>query len=81
MLSQARGRQVPLRVSSISPGVVETEFDAVRNYGDTQSAGELYSKFQCLQAEDVAQAVLWALSAPDHVDVHDILMRPTAQVL
>ena len=76
---QARGKKVSLRVSQISPGMVETEFDVVRNFGtDNQEA---YSKFKCLQPDDVAQAVLWVISAPDHVDVHDVLLRPTEQPL
>ena len=39
-----------------------------------------YAAMKALQAEDVAQAVLWCLSAPDHVDTNDILMRPVEQV-
>lgn len=76
---EARGKKVGLRVSQISPGMVETEFDVVRNFGNGDP--EAYSKFKCLQPEDVAQAVLWVLGAPDHVDVHDILMRPISQPL
>lgn len=71
--------KVPLRVAQISPGFVETEFQFVQSYGDQPSADELYSKFKCLQPEDVAQAIVWLLSSPDHVDVNDVLMRPTAQ--
>ena len=70
-----------LRVSQISPGMVETEFAAVMTYGDAAHAQETYGKFKCLQAADVAQAVLWTISAPDHVDVHDVLMRPVEQKL
>lgn len=72
---------MPLRVSQISPGVVETEFDIVQNFGDEAAAKRRYSSMNCLQPEDVADAVVWAVSAPDHVDVHDILMRPVAQRL
>ena len=78
---QARGRKVNLRVTQISPGMIETEFDVVRNFGNTDTSKELYSKFKCLQGDDVAQAVLWVIGAPDHVDVHDILMRPVEQPL
>lgn len=71
---QARAKDVPLRVAQISPGVVETQF-----ISDPNRARETYSKFKCLQPEDVAQAVLWILSSPDHVDVNDVLIRPTKQ--
>ena len=58
---------------------METEFELTRTSGNQASADELYSKFKCLQAEDVAQVIIWMLSAPDHVDVNDVLMRPTKQ--
>ncbi|KAG1665098.1 hypothetical protein FOA52_007789 [Chlamydomonas sp. UWO 241] len=78
---EARGRNVPLRVSSISPGIVETEFFTVKAYGDPSATSNATSQFQCLQPEDVAQAMLWCLSAPDHVEVNDIVVRPTMQML
>ena len=66
-----------LRVSSISPGLVETEFAAVHSFG--KDVGEKYKSMKALQAADVAQAVVYCLSAPDHVDTNDILMRPVEQ--
>eukprot|EP00955_Chlamydomonas_euryale_P076557 362713-Chlamydomonas_euryale.AAC.20 len=78
---EARGRGVPLRVSAISPGIVETEFFAVKTYGDEAAARAATDAFQCLQPDDVAQAILWCLSAPDHVEVNDIVVRPSAQML
>ncbi|CAL8470025.1 g9567 [Coccomyxa elongata] len=76
---EARGRKVDLRVSSISPGVVETEFLTVHGFGDDAAAKERYSSMQSLQPADIAQAVVWCLSAPDHVDTNDILLRPVRQ--
>ena len=70
---------MPLRVSCISPGMVETEFDFVSNYHDQQIGGKRYEQMKCLEAEDIAQAVVYCLAAPDHVEVNDVLMRPTAQ--
>lgn len=61
--------------------MVETEFDVVRHFGNDQPSRGLYSKFKCLQPDDVAQTVLWVIGAPDHVDVHDILVRPVEQTL
>eukprot|EP00891_Asterochloris_glomerata_P009316 jgi/Astpho2/9316/fgenesh1_pm.00142_%23_1_t len=76
---EARANKVPLRVSCISPGMVETEFDYVSNYHDQQIGGKRYEQMKCLEAEDIAQAVVYCLAAPDHVEVNDVLMRPTAQ--
>ena len=67
-------------MSSISPGIVETEFATVHAFGkDEETAKEKYRSLKALQAVDVAQAVVYCLSAPDHVDTNDILMRPVEQ--
>jgi NADP-dependent 3-hydroxy acid dehydrogenase YdfG len=76
---QARENKLPLRVSSISPGFVETEFARVAHFGNAEAARQVYSAFSPLKADDVAQAVIWCLAAPDHVDINDILMRPLEQ--
>ena len=70
---------MPLRVSSISPGMVETEFTLVSAFGDLK-ADESRSQLQRLQPSDIAQAVLWCLSSPAYCEVNDILIRPTAQI-
>ena len=67
-----------IRVTAISPGFVETEI-AARFLGSEEAARELYSRFPVLQPEDIASAALYALSQPPHVEVHDILIRPTRQ--
>jgi NADP-dependent 3-hydroxy acid dehydrogenase YdfG len=73
---RARGSRV--RVSAISPGFVETEFAAV--YHDSEErARETYGRFKVLEAGDVARAVLYVLDQPPHVQVHDVLLRPTDQ--
>ena len=76
---QMRSRQLPVRVTTLSPGFVETEFEVAKAYGDTATAKSLYSGLHCLQPADVAQAILWALAAPPHMEVNDILVRPTEQ--
>lgn len=75
---ELRSLQSKIRVSAISPGVVETEFAEVFN-GSAEAAKEAYSRFKVLEARDVAAAVRYVLEAPPHVQVHDILLRPTAQ--
>lgn len=67
-----------IRISSVSPGFVETEF-AAKYSGSTEKAQEIYNQFPVLQPQDIANAVGYALSQPDHVQVHDILLRPTQQ--
>ena len=67
-----------IRVCAISPGFVETEFAEVMS-GSREKAEATYSRFKCLTADDVADSVSWVLSTPSHMQVHDILMRPTEQ--
>ncbi len=69
----------PIRVSSIDPGMVETEFSLVRFAGDEQRAGKVYEGLQPLTGEDVADAVHYVVSAPPHVNVLDMIILPTAQ--
>jgi NADP-dependent 3-hydroxy acid dehydrogenase YdfG len=75
---ELRERGSPVRVTAISPGYVETEFAAVY-HGSEEAARETYSRFKVLEAADVARAVGYALAQPRHVQVHDVLMRPTEQ--
>ena len=75
---ELRSQNNPVRVSSVSPGIVETEF-AEKYHQNAQKAKETYSQFTVLKADDIAKAVLYALSQPAHVEVNDILVRPTQQ--
>lgn len=68
-----------VRVSSISPGFVETEF-AEKYTKSVQQAKDIYSQFPVLQPDDMANAVWYLLTQPDHVQVHDILVRATQQM-
>lgn len=67
-----------IRVGEICPGFVETGF-AAHYMRSEEKAREIYSRFKVLEANDVAEAVVYMLSCPPHVQVHDILMRPTEQ--
>lgn len=73
---RAAGTQI--KVSSVSPGFVETEF-AEKFSQSAQKAREVYSQYPVLQPKDIAEAVWYLLCQPDHVQVHDILLRPTLQ--
>ena len=67
-----------VRVTAVSPGYVETEFAAVY-HADPAAAEKSYSRFKVLEDVDVADAIAWVLSAPPHMQVHDVLIRPTDQ--
>lgn len=67
------------RVTAISPGNVDTEFLTALCAGDQEKAKEWASPFKELEASDITDAVIYALSAPPNVQIHDILIRPTKQ--
>jgi 3-hydroxy acid dehydrogenase/malonic semialdehyde reductase len=69
----------PIRVSSIDPGMVETEFSLVRFQGDAERAKNVYKGLTPLQARDIADCVWFATSRPPHVNIDDIIVMPTAQ--
>ena len=69
----------PVRVTSIDPGMVETEFSEVRFRGDKERAARVYQNITPLQAEDVADAVVWAATRPAHVNVARVLMTTVDQ--
>lgn len=68
-----------IRVGSISPGMVETEFSIVRFHGDEDKAANVYKGLTPLFAEDIAETILFMASRPAHVNIDDILIMPTAQ--
>ena len=73
---EARASKLDLRVTCVSPGLVETDF-VKTFYQSEEKAKERYSRYECLQPNDVADAVTMALAAPRRVDVSDILIRST----
>ena len=70
----------PLRITEISPGLVETEFAAIRHSGDAQRAKAVYQGMTPLVAEDIAHCIAFAASRPPHVDIDEIVVRPRDQV-
>ncbi len=76
---ELRARDSDIRVTSISPGFVETEFAEIY-HDNTARARETYEQFQVLQPSDIADSVAHVLGAPDYVQYHDLLLRPTHQV-
>ena len=76
---ELREAKSQIRVTAISPGFVETEF-AEKYTGSAQAAREAYGKYKVLQADDIANTVWYALTQPGHVQIHDMLIRPTEQL-
>ena len=68
-----------IRVSSIDPGAVETEFALVRFHGDAERAEKIYQGYTPLAPDDVADAVCYVANAPTHVNVLQLVMMCTAQ--
>lgn len=69
----------PLRVTSIDPGMVETDFSKVRFRGDEERAAKVYQGVTPLTPQDVADAIVWAASRPAHVNIAHVLMTMVAQ--
>jgi serine 3-dehydrogenase len=68
-----------VRVSSVDPGLVETEFSQVRFRGDAQRAAQTYANMRPLKGEDVAEIVIFCATRPLHVDIAQVIVMPTDQ--
>ena len=68
-----------IRVCSIDPGLAETEFSLVRFKGDAARAKKPYEGTHPLVAKDIAEILVWVASRPPHVNIDDILIKPTDQ--
>lgn len=82
--SLTRGMQMdlvktPIRVSSVDPGMVETEFSITRYKGDRRKAAQVYENFKPLQAQDVADVIAFMATRPTHVNLRQVVLLPTHQ--
>jgi len=68
-----------IRVSSVDPGLAETEFTLVRLRGDAKKAKELYAGTHPLVAADIAEILVWVASRPPHVNIDEMLVKPVDQ--
>ncbi len=68
-----------IKVTNICPGAVETEFSMVRFKGDKQKNDATYKGFTPLTGEDIADAITYCASLPEHVNINDMVIMPTAQ--
>lgn len=68
-----------IKVSTICPGAVDTEFSTVRFKGDKEKADQVYDGFTPLYAEDIADLIYFVVSRPPHVNISDSIILPSAQ--
>lgn len=68
-----------IKVTNIAPGMVETEFSLVRFKGDNERASAVYTGIQPLRGEDIAAAIHYCTSLPDHVCINDLVITPKYQ--
>jgi 3-hydroxy acid dehydrogenase / malonic semialdehyde reductase len=69
----------PVRVSTVDPGLVETEFSVVRFYGDTERAGKVYQGIRPLTGADVADTIAWVAAQPEHLQIAQVVILPKCQ--
>lgn len=71
--------ETPVKISTVDPGLVETEFSEVRFYGDKERAKKVYQGFKPLKPDDVAETVVWVALRPAHVQIAELIILPSAQ--
>ena len=69
----------PIRITTVDPGLVETEFSLVRFGGDAEKAAAVYSGVEAMRPEDIAECVVFAVTRPPHVNVDEIVVKALAQ--
>ena len=68
-----------IRVSTVDPGLAETEFSVVRFKGDAARAKKVYEGIHPLVAEDIAEILVWIATRPAHVNIDELLVKPVDQ--
>lgn len=68
-----------IKVSQIAPGLVETEFSIVRFKGDKDKSKKVYQGYDALKPQDIAELIEFIVSRPQHVNIADVLVLPSAQ--
>jgi NADP-dependent 3-hydroxy acid dehydrogenase YdfG len=68
-----------IRVGTVDPGMVKTDFSLVRFKGDAERAEKVYEGVNPLMAEDIADILVWVASRPPHVNIDELLVKPVDQ--
>jgi len=68
-----------IRVTNIQPGAVETDFSKVRFKGDSERAAKVYTGYEALKAEDIADTIAYCINVPERVSIAEIAIYPKAQ--
>lgn len=68
-----------VRVTSLEPGMAQTEFTLVRTHGDQAASDALYAGAQAMTADDIAETIYWIASLPPHLNVNRLELMPTSQ--
>jgi hypothetical protein len=69
----------PIRITTVDPGLVETDFSLVRFRGDPEKARAVYQGVEAMTPEDIAECIVFALTRPPHVNVDEIVVKALAQ--
>jgi NADP-dependent 3-hydroxy acid dehydrogenase YdfG len=69
----------PIRITTVDPGLVETDFSLVRFRGDSEQAAAVYEGVEAMKPDDIAECVLFALTRPPHVNVDELVVKALAQ--
>jgi 3-hydroxy acid dehydrogenase / malonic semialdehyde reductase len=69
----------PIRITTVDPGLVETDFSRVRFRGDEEQAGAVYEGVEAMKPEDIAECILFTLTRPQHVNVDELVVKALAQ--
>jgi 3-hydroxy acid dehydrogenase / malonic semialdehyde reductase len=69
----------PIHLTTVDPGLVETDFSLVRYRGDEEKAKAVYERVEPLTPEDIAECILWAVTRPNHVNIDELVVKALAQ--
>jgi 3-hydroxy acid dehydrogenase / malonic semialdehyde reductase len=69
----------PIRITTVDPGLVETEFSLVRFRGDADKAEKVYAGVEAMKPDDIAECILFAVTRPPHVNVDELVVKALAQ--
>jgi NADP-dependent 3-hydroxy acid dehydrogenase YdfG len=69
----------PIHITTVEPGLVESNFSRVRFRGDEEKAGAVYANVEPLTPDDVAECVVWAVTRPPRVNIDELVIKALAQ--